>query len=167
MNLTRPDARISGGIAKIETALMEDLDYFRYNSVNNTATINFKNGKSFDNNYFSPKSAKFTPEINPTNNGKEHVYSLLFNIPGITNDNELKIMQNSEKLHLVRITDNNGTRLILPYCKITSPHDIGKIIQDFTGYTVIFSVKLPHRAPIDMTLGIELQSIAEDQYSIE
>jgi len=165
MNLQKTDAIISGSIAKIETALMEDLESFRYNSVNNTATISFKAGKSFNNNYFSPKSAKFTPDINPTANGDEHIYSLSYKLPGLTNENELKIMQDTLKLHLVRITDSNGTRLLIPNCRITVPQNIGLLIADFTGYTITFLSRLPHRAPIDMTLGVTVQSIADDPYS--
>jgi len=154
MSLTKPGRNISGGITKIEYALMGDLANFRVNPSNNSLSFEFMTGTSFSTAYFTAGSVIFKPETRITVNGHIYNYTIDFDIPGIDAARSLFITMNEAGFFIVRITDNNGSRLIIPYMKLVSPESIGKTPIGFTGNTISFSASLSFRAPVDQSFYV-------------
>lgn len=154
MTLTKPNQNISGGISKIEYALMNDLASFRINPSNNTITYEFLSGRSFNVAYFTTGSVIFKVDSKITANGHIYNYSIDFDIPGIDASRSLFLTLFEAGPFFVRITDNNGSRLLIPYAKLVSPESIGKMLPAFTGNTVSFSSSLPFRAPVDQSFYV-------------
>jgi hypothetical protein len=154
MTLTKPNRNISGGISKIEYALIDDLASFRINPSNNTITYEFLSDRSFSVAYFTKGSVIFKADSKITVNGHIFNYSLDFDIPGIDATRSLFLTLFEAGPFLVRITDNNGSRLLIPNAKLVSPESMGKVLQEFTGNTVSFLSSLPFRAPVDQSFWV-------------
>ncbi|MFH1118222.1 MAG: hypothetical protein V1775_00255 [Bacteroidota bacterium] len=154
MSLSKPNQNISGGIYKIEYTLMSDLATFRINPSNNTISYDFITGRSFSIAYFTKGSVIFKPEHKITVNGHIYNYTLDFDIPGIDATRSLFLTLFEAGPFLVRITENNGSRLLIPYAKLVSPESMGKVLPEFTGNTISFSSSLPFRAPVDQSFYV-------------
>jgi hypothetical protein len=150
---------ISGLITKIESAFMSDISLLEYFAVNNSASITFVEGKSFSEDYFSPKSARLNSKTDETQHGDVFSFELSYKTAGLDASNTIKLAKATGKRICLRITDNNGSRIILPYAKVLFTPNIGEQQGNHTGLTITITSVLPHPAPMDQSLGTSIPII--------
>lgn len=159
MITSKAPVNISGGISKIEIVLMSDLKTFIHHPSNNTIFYQFNTGKSFTEEYFTKDSVKFSSREEVTDNGNRYLYEIKWEVAGITKESNQALRANKYSRRLISITDTNGSRMLIPFMKLTSPSAIGDNVAKFTGHTVIFTANLPYPAPLDMSLGVKMPVI--------
>lgn len=159
MLTSRPSKNITGSITKIEAAFMDDISKLQYYPVNNSLVITFKEGKSFSEVYFSKKSATLFPKADPTEQGKLNGFEIAWQNAGLEASEIINLSEASGALLIIRITDNNGSRLLFPYCTISFLQNIGQQHTNFTGVSIVASTMLPHAAPMDMSLNTTIPAI--------
>lgn len=150
---------ISGMITKIELAFMSDISLFEYFPVNNSASITFVEGKSFSEDYFSPKSARLVPKTDDTQHGDVFSFELSYKTAGLDASNIIKLAKATGKRLCLRITDNNGSRIILPFAKVIFTLNIGEQQGNHTGLSITITSVLPYPAPLDQSLGTSIPKI--------
>ncbi len=160
MLTTKQSQNITGYITKIEAALMSDLNSIYYFPVNNSMTIAFKEGKAFSEEYFSKGSARLNPKTDPTNQGNLYGFELSWQNAGLEASETINLSESSEELIILRITDNNNSRIILPYCRISFSQNIGQQHGNFTGLAIVANTLLPHPAPMDLSLGVAVTPVS-------
>ena len=104
-------------------------------------------------------SVKFSNREEVTDNGNRHLYEIKWEVAGITKESNQALRANKFSRRLISITDTNGSRMLIPFMKLTSPSAIGDNVAKFTGHTVIFTANLPYPAPLDMSLGVKIPVI--------